>query len=178
MATWVVPVKHMIKGTRLFSAVSFLFHIGIILIPLLLIDHVALWEDFFGVNLISIGRDVGDFLTILTMLCIIILICCRLLVKRQRAMSRRSDYILLVMVFLPFLFGYMAGHPDVNPFPWTTTMFLHVITAEILFVVIPFTKLAHIVLYFFDRLSAIHWQLKPGAGDKIAKALFGKEAKV
>ena len=43
---------------------------------------------------------------------------------------------------------------------------------------VPFTKLAHVVLFFFDRISAVHWQLKPGAGDKIAEALFGEEVKI
>ena len=82
------------------------------------------------------------------------------------------------MVLLPFVFGYFAGHPNVNPFSWQMAMLLHLLSAEALFVVIPFTKLSHIVLYFFDRLSALHWQLKPGAGDKVAAALFGEEAKV
>jgi hypothetical protein len=88
------------------------------------------------------------------------------------------DYVLLIMVLLPFLFGYLAGHPNVNPFLWQTAMLLHILSAEALFIVIPFTKLAHIVLYIFDRLSALHWQLRPGAGDKVAESLFGKEAKV
>jgi len=57
-------------------------------------------------------------------------------------------------------------------------MLIHLLSAEALFIAIPFTKLSHIVLYFFDRLSPVHWQLKPGAGDKVAEALFGKEAKV
>jgi nitrate reductase gamma subunit len=178
MATWVVPIRHLIKGTVLFSIVSFIFHIGIILVALFFIDHIVLWEKFLGVDLPSIGRGFADVLTIITIGCIVVLLGCRTFVRRQREMSKKSDYILLIMVLIPFLFGFMAGHPAVNPFPWKTTMFIHILSAEVLFIAIPFTKLAHIVLYFFDRLSAIHWQLKPGAGDKVAEALFGKEAKV
>ena len=33
-------------------------------------------------------------------------------------------------------------------------MLIHVLSAELLFVVVPFTKLAHVVLFPFDRLSA------------------------
>ncbi|MBU0755421.1 MAG: hypothetical protein KJ645_09795, partial [Planctomycetes bacterium] len=69
-------------------------------------------------------------------------------------------------------------HPGVNPFPWEATMLTHLLSAEILFVLVPFTKLAHVVLFFFDRISAVHWQLRPGAGDKVAEALFGDEARV
>jgi nitrate reductase gamma subunit len=178
IGTWIVPVKHLIKGTVLFSTVSFIFHIGAIVVSLFFIDHIVLWEDFLKINLPSIGRTLADILTLTTIGCILILFTSRLLVKRQREMSRKSDYVLLVLVLLPFLFGFFAGHPSYNPFPWKTAMLLHILSAEALFVAIPFTKLAHIVLYLFDRLSAVHWQLKPGAGDKVAEALFGKEAKV
>jgi hypothetical protein len=57
-------------------------------------------------------------------------------------------------------------------------MLIHVLSAELLFVLVPTTKLAHMVTFVFDRTSAVHWQLRPGAGDKVASALFGSEAKV
>ena len=57
-------------------------------------------------------------------------------------------------------------------------MLFHVLSAEALFLAIPFTKLAHVVLFPFDRLSQVHWQLRAGAGEKVAMALYGEEAKV
>jgi nitrate reductase gamma subunit len=57
-------------------------------------------------------------------------------------------------------------------------MLAHLLSAELLFVVTPFTKLAHAVLFFFDRISAVHWQLRPGAGDRVAEALRGKGIEV
>jgi hypothetical protein len=35
-----------------------------------------------------------------------------------------------------------------------------------------------VVLFFFDRISGVHWQLRPGAGDKVAEALYGEEVKI
>jgi hypothetical protein len=35
-----------------------------------------------------------------------------------------------------------------------------------------------VVLFFFDRISAVHWQLRPGAGDRVAEALYGEEVKI
>ncbi|MFP4527179.1 MAG: hypothetical protein ACLFQX_01400 [Candidatus Kapaibacterium sp.] len=178
MAGWVFPVGHLIKGTAFFSVASFIFHVGIILLALFLTDHIVLWESFTGWELPEIGRIVADYLTLVTMASILILLLCRIFMARLRAMSTKSDYLILVLVFLPFMFGYMAGHPSVNPFSWQAAMLGHLLSAELLFVVIPFSKMAHIVLYFFDRMSFVHWQLKPGAGDKVAEALFGKEARV
>jgi nitrate reductase gamma subunit len=160
------------------SAASFLFHVGAILVPIFLADHVRLWEAFLGVELPSIGKNLADLLTLLTLGCVIVLLSYRIIIRRSRELSRRSDYVLLVMILLPFLSGYLAAHPNVNPLPWTTMMLIHVLSADALLFVVPFTKLAHMVLFPFDRLSAVHWQLRPGAGDRVAEALYGREARV
>lgn len=57
-------------------------------------------------------------------------------------------------------------------------MLIHTLSAELLMVAIPFTKLSHVVLFVFDRLSEVHWRLRPGAGERAAEALLGKEARV
>jgi nitrate reductase gamma subunit len=176
--TWAVPIRHLIPGTVIFSISSFLFHIGVIVVPLFLVDHIVLWEGFFKVSLPAISYPVADFLTIVTIVCILILFTLRILIGRLRAMSRTSDYVLLLMILLPFASGFMASHPMWNPLPWKTMMLLHFLSADALLLVIPFTKLAHIVLYPFDRISQVHWQLRPGAGDKVAEALFGEEVNI
>jgi nitrate reductase gamma subunit len=177
-ASWVLPIRHLIPGTKFFSIVSFLFHIGIIVVPLLLADHVVLWEGFLGTNLPEIGYGVADFLTLFTIACMLVLLGFRIFSAPHRAMSMRLDYILLLAILAPFVSGFFASHPGYNPFPWDVMMLIHLLSAELLFVLIPFTKLAHIVLFFFDRISGIHWQLRPGAGDKVAEALYGEEAGV
>ena len=176
--SWVIPVKHLVKGTIFFSIISFLFHIGVIIVPLLLADHIALWEGFLGFNLPQIGAAFADYLTLFTIACLLILLGFRLISGRHRSMSQGMDYTLLVAIFLPFVTGFMAAHPSYNPFPWHAVMLVHLLSAELLFILIPFTKLAHIVLFAFDRVSGIHWQLRPGAGDNVAGALFGEEARV
>jgi nitrate reductase gamma subunit len=176
--SWVVPIRHLTKGTVTFSSISWLFHIGILAVPLFLADHIALWESLLKINLPALGRGVADFLTLFTIAAILVLLGFRTFGGRQRAMSRRIDYVLLIMILLPFASGYCAGHPGVNPVSWEVAMLFHLLSAELLFVIVPFTKLAHIVLFFFDRVSGLHWQLRPGAGDKVAHALFGEEARV
>jgi nitrate reductase gamma subunit len=176
--SWVVPVRHLIPGTKIFSTVSFLCHIGIILVPLFLADHIAMWEGFLAFNLPRIGYGLADFLTLFTIACLIVLFAFRIFSSRLRSMSKKMDYILLINILIPFVTGYMAMHPNVNPFSWNVVMLIHILSAELLFVLIPFTKLAHVVLFIFDRISGIHWQLRPGAGDRVAESLYGKEARV
>lgn len=176
--TWIVPIRHLIPGTEVFSSVSYLFHIGVLVVPLFLADHIVLWEGLLGVNLSSIGYGLADTLTVFTICCILVLLGFRASSRRLRSMSRRADYGLLLAVLLPFASGYMARHPQYNMLSWEAMMLVHILSAEALFLLIPFTKLAHIVLFFFDRISGLHWQLRPGAGDKVAEALYGKEARV
>jgi len=176
--SWAIPVRHMEPGTGLFTASSFLMHLGIILVPLFLLDHIVLWEGFLGIHLPAMGMGLADGLALLTIACGFLLLGLRIFWARHRVVSRPMDYALLVLLIAPFLSGYLASHPRVNPFPWNVMMLTHLLSAEALFIAVPFTKLAHVVLFFFDRISAVHWQLKPGAGDKIAEALFGEEVKI
>jgi len=176
--SWAVPLRHLVRGTIFISATSIFFHVGAILVPLFCQNHIVLWEEFLGIGLPGLGRGVADALTLSTIGCCLLLLGYRLVIKRARDLSRTSDYVILIMVLLPFLSGYLASHPAVNPLPWGGMMLAHVLSAEALMIVIPFTKLSHVVLFAFDRLSEVHWQLRPGAGEKVAEALFGEEARV
>jgi nitrate reductase gamma subunit len=176
--SWALPYRHLIRGARLFSLASFVSHIGLIIVPLLLVDHIVLWEGLLGASLPAIGGVLADALTLVTIACLLLLLGCRVFVRRHRAVSRPIDYGLLLLLILPFTAGFLASHPGVNPLRWDVVMLVHLLSAELLFVLVPFTKLAHIVLFAFDRISEVHWQLRPGAGDRVAEALFGSEAKV
>ncbi|MGD2070363.1 MAG: hypothetical protein PVI57_16935, partial [Gemmatimonadota bacterium] len=176
--SWVVPVRHVEPGAGGFTAASFLMHVGIVLVPLFLVDHVVLWNDFLGTAIPALGQGTADLLTLLTIACGLLLLAYRTFRARHRVVSRPSDYGLLILVLAPFVSGYLASHPGVNPVSWQAMMLTHLLSAELLFVVIPFTKLSHVVLFFFDRISAVHWHLRPGAGDRVADALRGREVKI
>ncbi len=175
---WAFPLKHLISGNVIFSNASFLFHIGVIVLPIFLADHIVLWERFFGIDLPSISPLWADILTLLTLAMLMILLLNRIFVAKVRVISRSTDYWMLIIIMAPFLTGFMAAHPAFNPLRWENMFLLHLLSAEILFVVIPFSKLSHIVLIFFDRISEVHWQLRPGAGSRVAESIYGKEAKV
>jgi nitrate reductase gamma subunit len=176
--SWAVPVRHLDRATAVMTAASFLFHVGVIVVPLFLAAHVALWRGFLGASLPTLKEGAADLLTIMTIACLAVLFVYRVTTPRARALSRTSDYVVLGLVLTPFLSGFLAAHPALDPLPWSWMMLLHVLSAELLLVAIPFTKLAHVVLFPFDRLSEVHWQLRPGAGDRVAEALYGDGAHV
>ena len=73
-ASWVIPVRHIEPGSGLFSVASYLMHVGLLAVPLFLVDHIALWEGVLGMRLPSIGKDVADILTLLTIYCGLLLL--------------------------------------------------------------------------------------------------------
>jgi nitrate reductase gamma subunit len=176
--SWAVPVRHLDRSTVAMTTASFFFHVGAVVVPIFLAAHVALWQGFLGVSLPALGEGAADLLTLMTIVCVVVLVAYRLTTPRARALSRVSDYAVLVLVLAPFLSGFLAAHPLLNPLPWSWMMLLHILSAEVLLLAIPFTKLAHMVLFPFDRLSEVHWQLRPGAGERVAAALYGEEARV
>ena len=92
----------------------------------------------------------------------------------SRELSSKTDYFLISAVLIPFITGFLASNPAWSPLPYESMMLLHVLSAELVFVLMPTTKLAHVVLFPFDRLSGdIFWRLVPGAGDRVAETLRG-----
>jgi len=72
----------------------------------------------------------------------------RLVRPEVRILTTAWDYMLLILTLLPFLTGFLAYRQWGD---YQTLLILHILTAEIFLVIIPFSKLAHIILFFFSR---------------------------
>ena len=95
--------------------------------------------------------------------------------RDTRALSRFQDYALPLVVAVPFASGFLVMHPGLNPFPFEATLLVHVMSANLLLVLIPLTKLSHMVLLPVTQLvSEVAWHWPPDAGSKVAVTL-GKE---
>ena len=63
-------------------------------------------------------------------------------------------------------------HPLINPFDYNTTMFVHVMSGNLLFILIPFTKMTHMVLFPFSQfISELGWFLNPQSGYEVMMTL-------
>jgi hypothetical protein len=66
-------------------------------------------------------------------------------------------------------------HPGLNPFPYDVTLLAHVMSANFVLILVPITKLSHVVLLPATQLvSELAWHFPPDAGSKVGAAL-GKE---
>jgi len=173
-AGWMFPVKYLFSAAPILTISSILLHAGLIIVPIFLAGHVYLWSQSIGLTLPTLPTGAADFLTLMTLGAGGIVFFFRLIRKAARDMSRLADYLLILITLTSFASGYFTVHPELSPLTYQTMMLIHVLSAELLFVLIPLSKLSHVVLFPFDRLSGdIFWRLVPGAGDKVARDLRG-----
>lgn len=175
IARWLIPLGHIYRSQPLLSITSIIFHAGLVLVPIFLADHVALWHRTLGPRWPAIPPLVADGLTLLTIVTAAILFSYRLIEPGARNLSSPTDFFLLVTLVVPFASGFMAMHPAVNPLSYNAMLLVHVLSAELVFILIPTTKLAHCVLFPFVRFSSeIFWRMPSGAGEKVARELHGE----
>ncbi len=176
---WLLPVKHLYRNRPFVSLTSFLFHVGLLLVPIFLVNHIDLWRSGLGIAWPGISSYTADVLTLFTIAAALVLLGFRLLDRAGRTLSSTLDYFLLVVLIIPFASGFMAFHPAFNPVPYDAMMLTHILSSELVFVLLPTTKLAHSVLFIFDRFSSdVFWKMPAGAGDRVAEELYGEGRKV
>ena len=150
------------------GAVSFVFHLTLMATPLFLLEHAILWRHGLGFAWPTFGREVSDFLTLATILTGVALMGLRAM--DPEAQHRRSfkDYLLLAALLIPFVSGYITMHPQYLFTRVETMNLIHVLSGELIFVLIPFTSLSHIVLVFFDWTVG-DFYLKPATYKAVEK---------
>ncbi|MBC8874944.1 MAG: hypothetical protein H8E44_36445 [Planctomycetes bacterium] len=171
---WLVPVGKL-KNEFLFSLTSVLFHVAILIVPIFLVGHIALWARGIGVSWPAIPNSLADVLTIMAVVTAVALVIQRVSARATRTLSRFQDYALPLVIAVPFVTGFMVMHPAINPFSFQATLLVHVMSANAVFVLIPITKLSHAILLPGTQVvSEVAWHWPADAGSKLAVTL-GKE---
>jgi nitrate reductase gamma subunit len=146
---WLIPWgSASLRKQPIFSLVFFVFHVGLLAVPLFLYAHNLLWDQSFGVSLWSMPDRWADILTMVVMGSLVFLFLRRLVRPEVRILTTAWDYILLLLTLLPFVTGFLAYR---QWGPYDTVLILHILCSEILLIVIPFSKLGHVILFFFTR---------------------------
>ena len=176
---WLFPVKHGFTRRPLYSAVSILFHVGLIAVPILLLAHVQLWDGSIGISWWSLPEFWADLLTITTIVFGSLLFLGRVGNSNARFLSRKQDYLWPLLLIVPFITGYVCSNFAVGATTYQTMMLVHVLSAEIIFVLLPFTKIAHCVIMPLSQfVVALCWKFPARVDEKIAKTLDKEGAPV
>jgi nitrate reductase gamma subunit len=132
----------------LLTIVTFLFHLCVIILPIFLLAHIVLWYESWEILWWSLPDMLADAMALWVMLACLYFIVRRLFVPEVKRVSRPGDFVLLIIILLTFLSGFLAYH---QWGPYRPILILHVISSEILLVTLPFSKLGHMLFFYFSR---------------------------
>jgi nitrate reductase gamma subunit len=142
------------------GVVSLVFHLMLVLVPLLLPAHAILFRQTFRWNLPTLPEPLLDHATLVFLGIGVFFLCRRIFFPRVRSLSTVRDYLVLLLVVAPFFTAYAAHHQWLD---YRTVLNTHMLVGEIVIALIPFTKLGHMPFLLFSRFFASgEYSWKPG----------------
>lgn len=176
---WIFPVKRAVNHRPFYSIATIIFHIGLIVTPIFLFAHVRLWETGIGIGWWTLSPKAADVLTIVTIVFGIAIFLGRVGSRNARAISRKQDYLWPLLLIVPFITGFVVAQLGVSAKVYQSLMLVHVLSGELIFVLLPFTKIAHCVLMPFSQLvSTLAWKFPASVDEDVATTLDKKGAPV
>jgi nitrate reductase gamma subunit len=176
---WFIPVNRVFHNRPVYSLFSVLFHVGLILAPIFLYAHIQLLAGGIGISWTALPEIAVDVLTVSTVVFALLLFVGRVSKRTSSFLSRRQDYFWPLLLSIPFITGFVCANLGVGPTTYRIFMLIHVLSAELIFVLIPFTKIAHCVLMPLSQLiCTLGWKFPPETDDKICTTLGKKGAPV
>jgi len=139
----------MLKRSPVSYIGGYIFHVGLAIVVFLFAPHIKLIESLFGLSWPGLPSSIIDAVTIVTLAALVVVLVDRIYKPPKRFLSTFEDYFTWTLTFLPLLTGYLAVQHLL--LPYTTMLALHILSVELLLIVIPFSKLFHVFTTFPSR---------------------------
>ena len=143
------PAPGMFQRASFTIVAGYVFHIGLLIVLFLLVPHISLIEAATGLSWPGLPTPLVDFFAALALIALSAILWHRLTHPVLRLLSTGEDYLVWAVTFLPLLTGYLTYHHLF--FSYTGLLAAHILSAELLLVVFPFTKLMHTFTLFIAR---------------------------
>lgn len=146
---WLTPfATHNMRINPAMTVVTFAFHICLFLAPLFVFAHVIMIYESFGISYPTLPNGVVDIFSIIVVLSCVFFAARRMMLPEVKYLTTWVDIALLVVVAAPFFTGVLAFHQLAG---LQTMTIIHIVSGELMLVLIPFTKLFHMFLFPFIR---------------------------
>jgi nitrate reductase gamma subunit len=139
----------MVKRSPVTYIGGYVFHIGLAIIVFLFEPHIILIRDLTGLSWPGLPSQVIDLVSVITIGAMLVVLADRIKNPVKRYLSTFADWFTWTLTFLPVLTGWMAVQHLL--LPYTTMLALHILSVELLLIVLPFTKLFHAFTVFGSR---------------------------
>jgi len=144
-----LPQPSMWRRAPATHILGYVFHIGLLICVAFFLPHIQLVRHTLGVSWPGLPTPLVDAVALITIAVLVLVFIHRLRDPVKRFLSGFEDWFTLALTLLPMLSGYLAFHHQL--LPYTLMLALHILSAELLLVFIPFTKLAHAGTLFVAR---------------------------
>jgi nitrate reductase gamma subunit len=151
---WLLPLNKSVAKNPVFSILGYIFHICLVIVPIWLSGHISLWEESrFEWSWTPIPDGLADWMTLILLAIALLFLLRRIFSADIRLISGFADYLLIIITALPFLTGYFLTHGTLDEIAFfgNNMTLIHMLSGEIMLILIPFTKLSHFILFFFSR---------------------------
>ena len=146
---WTVPyASRNMRMRPVFTFLSFLFHICLLITPIFVLGHIVLWKESWGVSWWSLPEALSNAMTITVIAIGIIFALRRLVDPVVRYVTSVSDYLILALVLSPFVTGLLAYY---QVFDHKTAVTVHIWTGALWLMAIPLTRLSHMLFFPLTR---------------------------
>jgi nitrate reductase gamma subunit len=146
---WLVPYGSANMRMRpAFTLLSFLFHICLLLTPILTVGHVLLWKESWGISWWTLPDTLSKVMVIIVLCGGLAFVLRRVSNPTVRFVTSVGDFVLVVLVLAPFATGLLAYY---QVFDYQTIIIIHMWTGAIWLAMIPFTRIAHMLFFPLTR---------------------------
>jgi hypothetical protein len=120
---------------------SLVFRLGLVLVPTFMVAHVYLWERGLGVGWPALPANIADAGAVITIIAGFVLFMGRLYSPLLRFYEPAWTFLKPLILIVPFVTGYLAMHPSTCPVDYAVVRLVHVLSASLVFVMIPFARM-------------------------------------
>ena len=141
---WSIPFNTVnMRLNPVFTGIAFFFHIAFFALLIFVSAHQIMIEEGFGIGWFTIPDFVADIIAFAVIAACIFFGVRRVVRPEVSYVTDWTDFALLSLVAAPFVTGVLAYHQLGN---YMLMVVLHMLSAELLLVAIPFTRLSHMLL--------------------------------
>lgn len=136
---------------RVLNWVTLVFHLCFLLLGLFALGHAILLETYLGIGWLSLPASFSELLTIVAIACCGYFIYRRISNPTARFTSTSQDWFLIICITVVFVTALATGRSWGGHESALFWLNLHILSAEILLVIAPFTRISHMVLGVLTR---------------------------
>ena len=149
MLTRSLPPPGMLRRAPLTYLGGYVFHIGMAIAVFFFVPHIELFRGLLGLHWPGLPNSLVDIASIAAILALLALLVGRFVDPVKRLLTGPGDWLAWALTIVPLITGYAAYHHLFENY--TLTLALHLLSVELLLVVLPFSKLFHAFGLFLAR---------------------------